>query len=107
MLLKFYSDKLSNKILCDFIGHDGAILFTYEITEEIMLILNKVIWFDDLPLTVPLGKLYGFLSAANVNVHKMNAEDGFWTNFIDLLGDTVPISAYRKPIKKVYLGLGY
>jgi hypothetical protein len=102
MLLKFYSDKLNNKVLCDFIKPEGSLLFTYEITEDIISVLSKVMWFDDLPLTVPMDKLYAFLAAANINVNKITPTNGFWAELRSLLGETVPVSAYRKAPKKVY-----
>ncbi len=43
MLLKFYVDTADNKILCDFVEPEGAILITHEIIEDIIEVLGRVI----------------------------------------------------------------
>jgi hypothetical protein len=104
MLLKFYVDTADNKILCDFVEPEGAILITHEITEDIIEVLGRVIWFDDLPLSVPLDKLYAFLAAENIA--NAFSDNEFWKTMSEALGDTVPISAYRRASKKIYMRLG-
>jgi hypothetical protein len=104
MILKFYSDTLNSKVLCDFIESNGSLLFTHEVTEDIISVLSSVIWFDDLPLTVPLDKLYAFLAAVDINVNHIKSSSGFWLEMQNLLGETVSVSAYRKPLRKNYSG---
>lgn len=100
MLIKFYREPNSLKVWGDFLDAKGSsarqALSTHEITDDIIEVLSRVMWFDDLPLTVPVNKLYGVMSAVGINLQQLIPNNNFWSFFSDLLGDPIPSAAYRK-----------
>lgn len=105
MILRFYQQ--NDTLLCDFSEGDGrpgelsTLLFTYELTEEIKETISKILWLDDLPLTVPADKFEAFLSAVGYSRESLANSHVFWSDVFQRTGVEIPTSAFTKlkPIK--------
>jgi hypothetical protein len=99
MILHFYEK--DNTLLCDFSEGSGrpgelaTLLFTYELTKEIKETISKILWLDDLPLTVPAEKFEAFLSAVGYSRESLASSHGFWNDVFQRTGVEIPLRRLR------------
>lgn len=100
MILRFY--KQNDTLLCDFSegsgrpGEPSSLLLTYELDENLKETISKVLWLDDLPISVPAEKFEAFLFAVGYSRESLSSSHGFWNEIFQRTGEGMPASAFSK-----------